>query len=269
MGATILGVLLTLIGALFLTGASLGALVRRSGRAVQRRPVRPRDAGRGDKRPPRAGQRCCPSRDRHVSPPVDLASLDAPVDAVQDYPDIVSAPPPALVPGSKATIRPRRREGMLLELPAQPSEYKLPDRSLLRNRRTGRPQCRANRRIAEALVQCLANFGVEATVDRADRRPARHPLRAPARARDQGRQRSRSSRTTSRMRWRRPRSASWRRFPASRRSGSRCRTSRRTSSRSATSSATCRPRRARSRSGSARTSPAPPSRPTSRGCRTS
>ena len=35
VGSTILGVLLTVVGALFLTGASLGAIVRRSGHAVR------------------------------------------------------------------------------------------------------------------------------------------------------------------------------------------------------------------------------------------
>src|SRR5881396_296917 len=51
VGSTILGVLLTVVGALFLTGASLGAIVRRSGHAVRvahrhvRRPSRTAASG--------------------------------------------------------------------------------------------------------------------------------------------------------------------------------------------------------------------------------
>ena len=41
-GATILGVLLTIAGVLFLTGASLGAILRRSGHAVRQAHTRVR-----------------------------------------------------------------------------------------------------------------------------------------------------------------------------------------------------------------------------------
>ena len=72
-------------------------------------------------------------------------------------------------------------------------DYKLPDRSLLKKSKPGEgPNAEQIKRTAEVLVQCLANFGVEATVDRPDLRPARHALRAAARARDEGRRRSRS-----------------------------------------------------------------------------
>src|SRR5919204_239162 len=87
-GTTILGALALVIGALLLTGASAGALVRRSGHAVKRahskarraRPVEP-------SRPP--------------APVIPLRTPDPPVDAVHDFPDVVgertTAPPPLLV----------------------------------------------------------------------------------------------------------------------------------------------------------------------------
>ena len=98
-------------------------------------------------------------------------------------------------------------------------------------------------------------------------RPAHHPLRAAARARASRWARSRSSRTTSRTRWPRPTSASWRRSRASRPSASRCRTRAAGSCTSATSTGS-RPRTGRrSPCGSARTSRAARSAPTSPRCR--
>ncbi len=59
-GATILGVLLTVAGALFLTGASLGAIVRRTGHAVPRR-APARDVGAGRRRSTSSRSRCATS----------------------------------------------------------------------------------------------------------------------------------------------------------------------------------------------------------------
>ena len=76
-------------------------------------------------------------------------------------------------------------------------------------------------------------------------RPARDALRAAARARHQGLARVTARATTWPTPWPRPRSASWRRSPASRRSASRCPTRRPTWSRWATSTASRRPAPAR------------------------
>ena len=57
-GATILGTLLTLVGVLFLTGASLGAILRRSGRACGRCAPRGR-SGAGSPRARRRSGRGC------------------------------------------------------------------------------------------------------------------------------------------------------------------------------------------------------------------
>jgi S-DNA-T family DNA segregation ATPase FtsK/SpoIIIE len=160
VGSTILGILLAVVGALLLTGASLGALVRRSGHAVRRahthvrRPVR---AGRVQGTVPRTR----PEQTRAVEPPVDVA---------HDYPDLVSSPAPLLVydgdePGEEEVTLDDTQTS-LFDVGGDPlPEYVLPERSLLRrsNPSTG-PNGEANARTAEALVQCLANFGVDANV---------------------------------------------------------------------------------------------------------
>src|SRR5436190_11288988 len=160
-GATILGIVLAVAGVLFLTGASLGAIVRRSGRAVSRARTRVH-------RPPRSLTDTARVRPR----PRPEKALEPPVDVTHDYPDLVSSPAPLLVfDGGHAEAdedettleEPQTSLFDVLEAPAP--EYHLPDRSLLRrsNPSTG-PNGEAMARTADALVQCLANFGVEATV---------------------------------------------------------------------------------------------------------
>jgi DNA segregation ATPase FtsK/SpoIIIE, S-DNA-T family len=157
-GSTILGVLGTLVGVLLLTGASLGAMLRRTGRVVHqarrrvaRRPVRAQDEG------------------------YDEGSLEhePPVDVRHHYPDIVSdsasvGPPPVLYMQDEEDLaddEPETQE-RLFEPPTPPvADYRLPDRSLLRTSKPGSgPNDEAGQRVAEALVTCLAHFGVEANV---------------------------------------------------------------------------------------------------------
>jgi S-DNA-T family DNA segregation ATPase FtsK/SpoIIIE len=154
-GAEILGVLLTLVGVLFLTGASLGAIVRRSGHAVKQASTRVR--------------RERPSAPAIPEPSVDTSSFtplpkhESPVDAVHDYPDLVSTAPPLLFEADDPT---EDTQTSLFEPEAAPRpEYNLPDPSLLHRSAPGTgPNAEASRRTAEALLVCLANFGVEATV---------------------------------------------------------------------------------------------------------
>jgi len=159
-GATILGVLLTVAGALFLTGASLGAIVRRTGHAVRVAHRRVTSA-----RPETLDP--APVTLRDVSPP-----RPPPVDVKQDYPDLVSdsisGPPPSLLrpePVSDLGTEENTQE-TLFDPPGRVHvEYKLPDRALLRVSQPGAgPNGEAGQRIADALVTCLAHFGVEATV---------------------------------------------------------------------------------------------------------
>jgi S-DNA-T family DNA segregation ATPase FtsK/SpoIIIE len=157
-GATILGVLLTIAGVLFLTGASLGAILRRSGHVVHRAHARVR-------------------RERPVMEPVsdeyvpDLRP-EPPVDVKHDYPDIVtdsvSTQPAALYqpePDSFADAETNESQEQLFDLPAAVADYTLPERSLLKQSKPGvGPNGEATKRVADALVTCLAHFGVDATV---------------------------------------------------------------------------------------------------------
>ncbi len=160
-GTTILGVLATLVGTLFLTGASVGAIVQRSGHAVQG--VSTRDA-------PRAAACARPRRRRRAAlEPDSLPTLprhEPPVDAVHDYPDLVSETPALLAPSFFAPEEdePATQQSLFAN-DERPAEYKLPDRSVLRRSDPASGQSgESNRRVAEALLLCLANFGVEATV---------------------------------------------------------------------------------------------------------
>ena len=156
-GAGILGVLLGIAGCLFLTGASLGAILRRSGHAVRRAHTRVRTAMPQPREPgsvPESGSRV---------PLVDVA---------HDYPDLVSdsvsGPPPILFQQEEDDAEPETHESqeVLFEMPSAPlAEYVLPDRNLLKKSRGGAgPNTEAGQRVADALVTCLAHFGVEATV---------------------------------------------------------------------------------------------------------
>jgi S-DNA-T family DNA segregation ATPase FtsK/SpoIIIE len=154
-GATILGALLTVAGLLFLTGASLGAILRRSGRAVRRAHARVRDTSAAARRPGVAA-----GAERPAEPPVDVR---------QDYPDLVSEGPPPMLVHDHEDVEDEPEEDTQQTLFAPPvparEDYRLPDRALLRVSKPGAgPNGEANRRVAEALVQCLAHFGVEATV---------------------------------------------------------------------------------------------------------
>jgi DNA segregation ATPase FtsK/SpoIIIE, S-DNA-T family len=154
-GATILGVLLTISGALFLTGASLGAIVRRSGHAVNRAQRRVRTATR-------------PSLVREPSAYRDV--VEPPVDVQQDYPDLVSdsvsAPVPVLYQREVDFDEDEQHtQETLFDTPKALLDYKLPDRSLLNRSKPGTgPNAEASGRVAEAVVRFIAHFGVEATV---------------------------------------------------------------------------------------------------------
>jgi len=154
-GSTLLGVVLTIAGVLLLTGASLGAWMRRGGQAV--RVVH--DRVREIELPQRAPR----------SEPV----REAPIDVAVDYPDVVSetvsGPSPMLYDVSVENPYEQREEmptqESLFDATPPPSQYTLPDPTVLHRSKPGAgPNGEATSRIAEALVTCLAHFGVEATV---------------------------------------------------------------------------------------------------------
>jgi DNA segregation ATPase FtsK/SpoIIIE, S-DNA-T family len=154
-GVAIVGVLALLVAALLLTGASLGAILRHSGRAVHRA------ASRSFQRLPRE----VPALrviDGEAEPRQPLAP---PVDVVGDFPELVSEgePPPLLV---EPTPEPEPDETSLFDITTEPAaDYKLPDRELLRiSPPGGNGNSDQSAKVADALVQTLANFGVQATV---------------------------------------------------------------------------------------------------------
>jgi len=152
-GVAIAGILTLLVGGLLVTGASAGAMVRSSGRAVHR--VARRSMPRRPE--PRLqvieGAAAPPAPPRPVAPPVDV---------VNEFPDIVSESPPQLVPDTEG----EPEETSLFDVTSETAgEYRLPDRTLLRRSAPGSgPDADQSNRVAEALAQTLANFGVEATV---------------------------------------------------------------------------------------------------------
>ncbi len=153
-GATIVGVTTLAVGLLLLTGASLGAFLRRSGHAVRR--------AHGHAR--RLASRPEPVAAAAPPPPL-LHAVDPPVDVEHDYPDVVSetGPPPLLAYEPDHVTEPDQTS-LFDALPGHP-DYDLPDRNLLRRSAPGNgPSPEAGRRVAEALVQTLANFGIDANV---------------------------------------------------------------------------------------------------------
>jgi S-DNA-T family DNA segregation ATPase FtsK/SpoIIIE len=150
-GTEILGGTLLLAGALLLTGASVGAILRRSGHAV-------RSAGN---RARRTVARPVPIA-AEPPPPVSTAP---PLDAAEAFPDVVgesAEPPPLFQPEPLEEDPPT----LFDVTPTAPDEaYRLPDRAVLhRSRPAGGPSEEGSARIAEALVQTLAHFGVEARI---------------------------------------------------------------------------------------------------------
>jgi S-DNA-T family DNA segregation ATPase FtsK/SpoIIIE len=154
-GTTILGVLLLVVGALLLSGASVGALVRRSGHAVKRAHSRARRAHVPEPAAPPA-------------PVIPLRAPEPPIDAVQDFPDIVgdrtNEPPPLLVERPAADDDPDQ-PSLFDVTQERHEEYRLPDRSIL-HRSPPRSEVAADAgdRTAAALVQTLAHFGIDATI---------------------------------------------------------------------------------------------------------
>ncbi len=158
-GSLLLGVLLMLVGSLLLSGASLGAILRRSGRSLHHAARRARP-----QRAPQPGSWPEPLR--------PAPSLTPPVDAVSAFPDVVGdsvAPPHAgAQPAPLQTEPPALLEDpptLFDEVTAEHAEYRLPDAGVLRTspERDGESG-EASARVAELLVQTLAHFGVEATV---------------------------------------------------------------------------------------------------------
>src|SRR4051794_6909344 len=165
-GVVILGVLALLLGALVLSTLSLGAWLRRSHAAAR---------SVGARRPKRADRSA--SRTSEAEPlipePVALAAaLAPPIDAVSDFPDALHDEAPTDPVSVALPLLPEREPlgedpPTLFDLGpvSAHSEYKLPDRTVLRRspEKTG-PSPEANQRIGDALVETLSHFGVDARI---------------------------------------------------------------------------------------------------------
>jgi S-DNA-T family DNA segregation ATPase FtsK/SpoIIIE len=163
-GSLLLGIFLMLVGSLLLSGASLGAILRRSGRGLHGVARKARDR--------RIGSSYRDERVTRPATPRPAPSLSAPVDAVSAFPDVVgeSVPPPHA--GAQPSPLQTEPPALLAEPPvlfdevtSENVEYELPDSDVLRTspERTDESGETAAR-VAELLVQTLAHFGVEATV---------------------------------------------------------------------------------------------------------
>ena len=165
-GSLIVGVALVLGGVLLVTGASAGALLRRSGHAVRR-------AGTAAKRSLEGIEWTdwsSSDSQADVAQPEVAPTRASPVDGVEAYPDVVadgpmSAEPPRLLPLEPAEDEPTGEDASLdFDTPAR-TEYRLPDRTLLKASPPARDDATdVSERTAKVLVQALANFGVDATI---------------------------------------------------------------------------------------------------------
>ena len=150
-GVLVLGVFTLLAGVLLVTGASVGAMARRSHGAVQS--VRRRATARRE--PPLA-----------EVIPLEAARGPAPplVDGVHDYPDLTESTAEPIVVEPDAGWE-DTQPSLFDPSEMAPEAYRLPDRTVLR--RSTSPAAGSEgggARIAETLVSALANFGVDATV---------------------------------------------------------------------------------------------------------
>jgi S-DNA-T family DNA segregation ATPase FtsK/SpoIIIE len=153
-GTTILGLFGLVAGSLLLTGASLGAIIRRSAHAARHTAKKTVEWVR------------VPFDDEPITQPDE-----PPLDGEVAYPDVVNespAPPPLLVEQLQEPEPfdlPEPEPSLFDPASTEHAGYRLPDTSVLRRSRAdkGEPE-KAIERTAEALVQALANFGVEAHV---------------------------------------------------------------------------------------------------------
>ncbi|HET9287985.1 MAG TPA: DNA translocase FtsK 4TM domain-containing protein [Gaiella sp.] len=169
-GALIVGVALLLAGVLLVTGASAGAVLRRSGHAVRqagsaaRRSIESIEWADWSDSESSADQ--LPALGQPTGRPGPV-----PIDGMEAFPDVVasgplsSGPPPLLHPEPDED-EPTTDDGALVfDAPASAVEYRLPDRSLLKPSPPSRADSAdVSARTAQVLVQTLAHFGVEATV---------------------------------------------------------------------------------------------------------
>jgi DNA segregation ATPase FtsK/SpoIIIE, S-DNA-T family len=150
-GSTILGALLLLVGALLLSGASLGAILRSSHHQMRAAATRARR--------PRPQPEAIPAR---APKPKKTQPV---VDAEEAYPDVVAevtAPSPLMSFEPEPLVV--HQEHLFEDITTEHAEYKLPDRNVLNRspEKEGASE-ESSARVAELLVTTLAHFGIDAT----------------------------------------------------------------------------------------------------------
>ena len=160
-GAAIIGGALLLGGLLLVTGASTGAILRRTGHVMKR-------AGSGAKRafewPSSESQT---AEDVEDARPAPVAVQHRLLDGAEAYPDVVGP----TVRSEESSLVPEEPELELesvesvFETSSEHTEYRLPDRDLLRTSpAAATTKSDASAKTADLLVRTLSEFGVEATV---------------------------------------------------------------------------------------------------------
>ncbi|HEU0245769.1 MAG TPA: DNA translocase FtsK, partial [Gaiellaceae bacterium] len=160
-GAAIVGGALLLAGMLLVTGASTGAILRRTGHVVKRASTEAKRAFDW------VSSESQTAEDAVLPPEPEVLPSRRVLDGAEAYPDIVGAAPsggpPPLVP-EEPELDLESIESVF-ETSQEHTEYRLPDRSLLRaSPATAASNGDSGARIADLLVRTLAEFGVEATV---------------------------------------------------------------------------------------------------------
>jgi S-DNA-T family DNA segregation ATPase FtsK/SpoIIIE len=158
-GSLLLGSVLILAGSLLLSGASLGAILRRSGRSLHRAATKARTSNAGTR-----------YRNESVTTSQPPVVHTPPVDGVASFPDVVDesrphtlAPPPFLQTEPVPLVA--EEPQLFDEVTSENAVYTLPDAGVLRTSPPrGDESGEAAARVAELLVQTLAHFGIEANV---------------------------------------------------------------------------------------------------------
>ncbi len=162
-GAAIVGGALLLAGALLVSGASTGAILRRTGHVV-------RSAGSGARRALDWASAETQTEESLALPSEPEAAPQRLLDGVEAYPDVVG---PGLASVEHAPLVAQMDEGpddapsfeAAFEASTEHAEYRLPDRDVLK-RSAAAPASSADSgaHTADLLVRTLAEFGVDATV---------------------------------------------------------------------------------------------------------
>jgi S-DNA-T family DNA segregation ATPase FtsK/SpoIIIE len=164
-GAAIIGATLLVAGFLLVSGASAGAILRRTGHVVRLAGGNARRAFDWPSEEAQTAEDYAPPRTHDVEHPV--------LDGARAFPDVVGGPPlasaeppPLVVEHEEPHDEPDEvSAATLFEPSAEHADYRLPDRSLLRpSPAVATSDGDSGARTADLLVRTLSEFGVDASV---------------------------------------------------------------------------------------------------------